>query len=470
MYKLRNNNSKKELLRDEYSVELLIMVWMLRVILLLIMMTTICKFEALHYSFGSHECVIIFVSYIVLLGIMQNVYHACEIGRCRVSELSVSHALSNVFSAGMLYVGMVLYAHKFLNPTKLIAVVFIQTLLTTGWCVLVNRIHFKKSRKPRTVVICQNDLAYKQLCMTNYFHKKYDVIRVIFDPIECIKQIHTWVDSCEVVFIINIPTVYAHDIVKFCLNNDIKVYFTPRLGQTIMAGATHRVDFSIPLLEMEHAGRYSEFRFVKRIFDVVCAIVGLILTSPLMLLTSLAIKLEDGGPIFYSQVRLTKNGKEFHILKFRSMSVNAEKNGVARLARINDCRITKVGKVIRACRIDELPQLINILLGDMSFVGPRPERPEIAKQYEQILPEFSLRLRVKAGLTGLAQVYGHYNTDPYHKLQMDLMYINDMSFIKDLQLIFLTVRVLFQKDRTQGVACDQETALQPELEKDYEVV
>ena len=470
MDKMRKRETKKDLLRDEYSVGLLIMVWILRVTMLLIMMAAMCRFEALPFSFGNNECSVILVSYTALLVIMQNVYHACEIGRCRVSELSVSHALSNVFTAGIMYVGIVLYAHRFFDPTKLIAVVFFQTLITTGWCVLVNRIHFRKSRKPRTVVICQNESAYKQLCMTNYFHMKYDVTRVILDPVECIEQVHTWLDSCEVVFIMNVPTVYAHDIVKLCLSNDIKVYFTPRLGQTIMAGATHRPDFRIPLLEMERTGKYSEYRFAKRIFDVFCAIVGLILTSPLMLLTALAIKLEDGGPVFYSQVRLTKNGREFRILKFRSMSVNAEKNGVARLATQNDCRITKVGKFIRACRIDELPQLINILLGDMSVVGPRPERPEIAKQYEQIIPEFSLRLRVKAGLTGFAQVYGHYNTDPYHKLQMDLMYINDMSFIKDLQLIFATVRVLFQKDSTQGVACDQETALQPELEKDCEVV
>lgn len=470
MDKLRNKNSKKDLLRDEYSVGLLIMVWILRVILLMIMMAAICKFSVLPFSFESHEYVVALMTYMVLLIIMQKVYHACEIGRCRVSELSVSHALSNAFSTGILYVGSVLYLHKFFDPIKLIEVVFFQTLLTTGWCVLVNRIHFKQSRKPRTVVICQSDSAYKQLCMTAYFHMKYDVIRVITDPVECIRKMHTWVDSCEVMFIMNIPTVYAHDIVKLCLNNEIKVYFTPRLGQTIMAGATHRADFSVPILQMERVGRYTEYRFFKRIFDVVCAVIGLVLTSPLILLTALAIKLEDRGPVFYSQVRLTKNGREFHILKFRSMSVNAEQNGVARLATQNDCRVTKVGKVIRTCRIDELPQLINILLGDMSVVGPRPERPEIAKQYEQILPEFSLRLQVKAGLTGLAQVYGHYNTDPYHKLQMDLMYINDMSFLKDMQLILATVRVLFQKERTQGVACDQETAMRSEPEKDYEVV
>ena len=199
--------------------------------------------------------------------------------------------------------------------------------------------------------------------------------------------------------------------------------------------------------------------FFKRLIDFTLALVALIVLSPVMLVTAIAIWAEDHGPVFYRQVRLTRNGREFKILKFRSMRVDAEKDGVARLAGENDIRITRVGHIIRACRLDELPQLINIFLGDMSVVGPRPERPEIAKQYEETLPEFSLRLQVKAGLTGLAQVYGRYNTEPYNKLQMDLMYINEMSFLKDLQLILATIRILFVKESTQGIASDRETAI-----------
>ena len=162
--------------------------------------------------------------------------------------------------------------------------------------------------------------------------------------------------------------------------------------------------------------------------------------------------------MLYKQVRLTKDGKHFKILKFRSMRVDAEKDGVARLASENDNRITPVGKVIRACRVDELPQLFNILKGDMTIVGPRPERPEIAEQYNDILPAFLLRLQCKAGLTGLAQVYGKYNSDPYDKLRMDLMYINEMSLLGDLKLMFATVKVLFMKDSTSGIAEGQTTA------------
>ena len=167
----------------------------------------------------------------------------------------------------------------------------------------------------------------------------------------------------------------------------------------------------------------------------------------------------DGGPAFYKQCRLTKDGKEFNVLKFRSMRVDAEKDGVARLSTgENDDRITPIGHVIRKCRIDELPQLINILKGDMSIVGPRPERPEIAKQYEEELPEFRLRLQAKCGLTGYAQVYSKYNTTPYDKLQMDLMYIANPSLAQDLSIIFATIKILFLPESTEGIAEGQTTA------------
>jgi bacterial sugar transferase family protein len=177
------------------------------------------------------------------------------------------------------------------------------------------------------------------------------------------------------------------------------------------------------------------------------------------LITAIAVK-SDGGPAFYKQVRLTEDGKQFEILKFRSMRVDAEKDGVARLSTGDkDDRITKVGHIIRACRLDELPQLLNILKGDLSIVGPRPERPEIAAQYCEEMPEFALRLQAKAGLTGYAQVYGKYNTTPYDKLQMDLMYIAHPSLIEDLKIMLATVKILFMPESTEGVAEGQTTAM-----------
>ena len=167
----------------------------------------------------------------------------------------------------------------------------------------------------------------------------------------------------------------------------------------------------------------------------------------------------------YRQVRCTLNRREFHILKFRSMRTDAEKDGVARLAKKNDDRITPVGRFIRKCRIDELPQLFNILKGDMSFIGPRPERPEIISQYLEVMPEFVFRMKVKAGLAGFAQVYGKYNTSPYDKLKLDLTYIENYSTWLDLKLMMLTLKVLFWPDSTEGVEAEQITALREEKER-----
>ncbi len=178
-----------------------------------------------------------------------------------------------------------------------------------------------------------------------------------------------------------------------------------------------------------------------------------------MFLTALAVKIYDGGPVLYKQIRCTIGGKEFRIMKFRSMSVDAEKDGKARLAAKNDARITPVGRFIRVCRLDELPQLFNILAGDMSFIGPRPERPEIIAQYMEIMPEFKFRMRVKAGLAGYAQVYGKYNTTPYDKLKLDLYYIENYSVWMDIKLMFLTLKILLMPDSTEGIESTQITAM-----------
>ena len=237
------------------------------------------------------------------------------------------------------------------------------------------------------------------------------------------------------------------------------MYLVPRIGDVLMSGAQQMHMFHLPMLRV---GRYNPspwHTIAKRTFDVVSAGALFLVISPLMLITAIAIK-TDGGPVSYQQRRLTQDGKEFDVLKFRSMRVDAEKDGVARLSTGDkDDRITKVGHFIRKVRIDELPQLLNIIGGSMSVVGPRPERPEIASQYVKEMPEFSLRLQAKAGLTGYAQVYGKYNTTPYDKLQMDLMYISNPSFWEDLRIIFATIKILFVPESTEGVAEGQKTAM-----------
>ena len=230
------------------------------------------------------------------------------------------------------------------------------------------------------------------------------------------------------------------------------MYLIPRIGDVLMSGAKRMHMFHLPILRVERYDPAPEYVFAKRTVDLLIAGFALLVLSPVMLAVAAAIKATDGGPVFYKQRRLTKDGAAFDVLKFRSMRVDAEKDGVARLSTgEHDDRITPVGRVIRKYRLDELPQLLNILAGQMSLVGPRPERPEIAAQYEQELPEFALRLQAKAGLTGYAQVYGKYNTTPYDKLQLDLMYIANPSIMEDFKIMFATVKILFEAESTEGV-------------------
>ena len=265
-------------------------------------------------------------------------------------------------------------------------------------------------------------------------------------------------DDVEAVFLCALHSHDRNQFVKYCVHKDITSWCIPRIGDVIMSGAENAHLFHLPMLRV---GRYNptpEFLIQKRIFDIVVSGLALIVFSPIMIVLAIILRM-DGGTAFYRQKRLTKDGRVFEILKFRSMRMDAEKDGVARLSTGEaDPRITKVGRFIRACRFDELPQILNILKGDMSIVGPRPERPEIAAQYKQYLPEFDLRLQCKCGLTGFAQVYGQYNTTPYDKLLMDLMYIAQPSMIEDLKICFATVKILFMKDSTEGIAEGQTTA------------
>lgn len=443
----------------EGSLGLILMKWLYRAILLLTMMAGVCKFGSMPIKLQSTECVVVLGAYMVLLLYTQHIYRATEVGMARVSELVMSQMLSNLISICVVYVGVALYVRHLFNIFLLVLVGLVQTLIGIGWSLFANQQYIKKRRKPRTAIIYKHQSNLDLLYETPYFHERYDVCKLIENPPEDFVALRNELEGCEVLFSVGSSAEITNGLAKICVEKNINGYFMPRLGHIIMSGAEYTARFSLPTLLVQRAGGHSEYRFFKRAFDLFASLIGIVVASPIMLATAIAIKVEDHGPVFYRQVRLTKNGREFKILKFRSMTVNAEKDGIARLAGKNDSRITKVGRFIRACRIDELPQLFNILMGDMSIVGPRPERPEIAKQYEETLPEFSLRLQVKAGLTGLAQVYGRYNTEPYYKLQMDLLYINEMSMLKDLQLILATIQILFMKESTQGIAQGQETAL-----------
>lgn len=255
----------------------------------------------------------------------------------------------------------------------------------------------------------------------------------------------------DAVLLNDIPTKLKNEFLKFCFRNSVRVYFTPKISDVLVKGAEEVNVFDTPLFLCRNDGISVETRILKRIVDVLVSGIGIVILLPIMLITAICIKLEDGGKIIYCQERCTLNGKSFRIYKFRSMVENAEKEGGAQLAKENDSRITKVGSFIRKTRIDEIPQLFDILKGDMSLVGPRPERPEFIKETVREIPEFAYRTKVKAGLTGYAQVYGKYNTSFLDKLKLDLLYIEKYSILLDLKILLMTFKVVFTKESTEGV-------------------
>jgi exopolysaccharide biosynthesis polyprenyl glycosylphosphotransferase len=254
----------------------------------------------------------------------------------------------------------------------------------------------------------------------------------------------------DAVLINDVPAQNRNDILKYCYEHHIRAYVVPKISDLIVRGAKSVNAFDTPLMVVEGSGLNLSQRVWKRAMDIVLGSIAMVVASPIMLVVAIAIKLDDHGPVFYKQTRVTLNGKKFDILKFRSMIVNAEKDGHSIPAKDGDPRITRVGRVIRATRIDELPQILNILKGDMSIVGPRPERVEHMELYCKEIPEFRNRLKVKGGLTGYAQIFGKYNTTAYDKLRLDMIYIENYSLLLDLKLIVLTLRVMLQKESTEG--------------------
>lgn len=397
------------------------------------------------------------VIYCVLYMTYGRIYESFLISLVRITEMVYSQALALLMSDGILYLVLSLMERRLVAVIPILGLFAVQLVISVLWSVCAHKWYFAVFAPKRTAVIHDRGRDVGELIGTYGLSKKFEVCRTATLE-ECLEGNFAVLEGMQTVFLCGISSHDRNLILKQCVEKGITVYVLPKIGDIIMSGAKQMHLFHLPFLRV---GRYDpapEYLFLKRLFDVVVSGCALIVLSPVMLLVAWAVR-RDGGPAFYRQCRLTKDGRRFDVLKFRSMRVDAEKDGKARLASANDDRITPVGHFIRKVRIDELPQLINILRGDMSIVGPRPERPEIAAEYEKELPEFSLRLQAKAGLTGYAQVYGKYNTTPYDKLQMDLMYIANPSFWEDLRIIFATIKILFLPESTEGVADGQETAM-----------
>lgn len=407
------------------------------------------------YAKGDYLVVALFFVLFIIFG---RVYDAFLMSMQRISEIVYAQFLAAAVSDFIMYIVIWLLSKHLPNILPGVAALIGQVILAAVWAYNAHHAYFKIFPPQATAVIYDTRQGTEKLIGKYGLGSKYKVVLTATAD-ECIANL-AMLDGVSTVFMSGIHSHDRNVILKYCVENNIGTFVIPRIGDTIMSGAYPMHMFHLPMLKVGRYHPQPEYLFIKRLLDIVISAVALVVLSPIFLITAIVIKATDHGPVFYKQIRLTKDGKEFGILKFRSMRVDAEKDGVARLSSgDHDDRITPVGKVIRACRIDELPQLLNILRGELSIVGPRPERPEIAAQYCEEMPEFSLRLQAKAGLTGYAQIYGKYNTTPYDKLVMDLMYIAHPSIVEDLKIMFATVKILFMPESTEGVSEGQTTAM-----------
>ena len=389
--------------------------------------------------------------YLVILIFLGSVFGGLLVGVRKNGEVLFSHFFTTVFADFAFYVLLMLLSLMFPNPSALLVGLVLQLAVSFVFIIITGN-QYRRFFRPYDVLLVYGSEAVKDLVPKLKTRKdQFNIVDMVSASDET-GAIQDAIDRNSTVMLVDISAELRNKIFKYCYENSKRIYVTPKISDIILNGSATIHFFDTPLLLTEGNPLEYEERVIKRTWDILFSLLLMIILSPVMLITALAIKINDGGPVFYKQIRCTKNGAEFGILKFRSMVVDAEKKGKAVLATENDPRITPVGRIIRKCRIDELPQLINVLKGDMSFVGPRPERPEFIQKYMEEMPEFSYRMKIRAGITGYAQLYGKYNTKPYDKLKLDLYYIEQFSIGLDIKLMILTIKILFMKESTEGTA------------------
>ena len=372
-----------------------------------------------------------------------------KFGQLRRTDLAIGQVIALCLVNFVTYFQLSLIANQMISVLPILMLTLAEVLVAVASICLYTAIYYKLYSPHNMLLIYGSRSAVGLKFKMDSRKEKYQVSKIISVDAG-FEQICREIPKYESVILNDVPAQIRNDILKYCYQHRVRTYVAPKLTDIMLRGGENNTLFDTPLLLVKGTGLTPVQRVAKRAVDILLSLIALIITSPIMLVVAAAIKLEDGGPVFYKQKRVTRNGCEFDILKFRSMIVDAEKDGRARPATDRDPRITKVGNVIRTIRVDELPQILNILKGDMSIVGPRPERIEHVEEYCKDMPEFKYRLKVRGGLTGYAQIYGKYNTSPYDKLRLDLMYIENYSLLLDIKLILMTVRILFKKESTEG--------------------
>ena len=393
--------------------------------------------------------------YGVLLVFFMQMYGGYKVGYLKKGNLIYSQILSVVFLNTFTYFQIAVLDKRFFAPTVLVLMTFADAAAIVIWTMIFERIYMWMYPPRRMLMVYGDRSDYHLMEKMNAREDKYEIT----DMMSYRQGFQAFVEKVKGFDGVIVGDMPSHDrnlILKYCFEQEIRTYAVPKISDILLRSSDDLTLFDSPLLLSRNRGLTVEQEMIKRFMDVVLSLLAAVITLPFFAVIGAAIKLTDGGPVFYRQVRLTKGGKEFEIYKFRTMIQNAEAESGARLASEKDPRILPVGRFLRATRLDELPQIYNILKGDMSIVGPRPERPELAAEIEKEIPEFTYRLKVKAGLTGYAQVYGKYNTTSYDKLKLDLTYIRKYSILLDIKLIFMTPKIMFMKESTEGVKDDSQ--------------
>lgn len=406
--------------------------------------------KIMQYPFWRRGNWLMIAVYVILLLFFEQMYGGFKIGFYKTWNVIYSQILSLALVNILTYLQIALLDKKFHSLTIMGTVMLIEAIVAVLWAWIFQSIYSRIFPQRRLLLVYGEYPMFHLMQKISTREDKYQICNVIHYE-QGMEMIAGLIHNYDGVIIGDIPAHERNLILKRCFGEGIRTYTVPKISDVINRSSDDLNLFDTPLLLSRNEDFKIEQAFGKRMADLVFSAFGLLITSPFFVLIAFMIKATDGGPVFYKQTRLTKDKKEFMICKFRTMIQDAEKDGRAHMAMEGDERILPVGRFLRATRLDELPQLINILRGEMSMVGPRPERPELAEEIEKELPEFAYRLKVKAGLTGYAQIYGKYNTTAYDKLKLDLTYIRNYSFFLDLKLMIMTPKIMLMKESTEGV-------------------
>ncbi len=392
------------------------------------------------YNFESYVVATPFITLAAF--IYFDIFGLLKFYRKSLQETAVT-LLKSIFILSITTVTITYYLRGFSFPRLVLAIAPVfQFILLFVWNSFVIYIRKHLSTDQKLMVIGERNELRSIIDKVSHTLKRAKLhIHCIIPSDEIGKAFKRLKDVNEVFISDNVSDNDKMSIITECLAQKKVVYIVPRMFEISLSSARMVQFEDMPAFMVDRLGLSTEQRFFKRLFDLILATFGIIITAPVMLLTAIIIRSTSEGPAIYRQTRITMGNREFEILKFRTMYVGAEDETGPVLSNENDPRITKVGRVLRNLRIDELPQLFNVLKGEMSFVGPRPERPFFVEQFSKEIPEYTHRYLVKAGITGYAQVYGKYDTSAVDKLKYDLLYIRDYSLMLDIKLMLQTLKV-----------------------------